>query len=85
MQFHSFSPSVVVAKVAVVVARAKVAAVAREVVGAKVVRLVQERAKEVAILQPGGHRPPEIRQAAADLTNRQRASEWWRDRFSLAL
>lgn len=42
---YSFSPSVVVAKVAVVVARAKVAAVAREVVGAKVVLLVQERAK----------------------------------------
>ena len=44
MQFHSFSPSVAVAKVAVVVARAKVAAVAREGVGAKVVLLVQERA-----------------------------------------
>ena len=76
IQFHSFSPSVVVAKVAVVVARAKVAAVAREVVGAKVVLLVQERAKEVAILQPGGRRPLEIRQAAADRTTHQRASEY---------
>jgi len=70
---------VAVAKVAVVAAkvaaRAKVAAVAREVVVLKVAGRVQERAKEVAILQPGGHRPPEIRQAAADQTTRRRASK----------
>ena len=76
MQFHSFSPSVAVARVAVVVAHAKVAAMAKEVVEAKVVRLVQEGAKEVAILQPDGRRPLEIRQAAADQTTHQRASEY---------
>ena len=72
-QIHSCS--VPVAKVAVVAARPKAAALARAVVVvAQVANLVQERVKEVAILQPDGLRPQEVRQAAAGLTTRQKAS-----------